>query len=344
MKLSVVIPVYNVAPYLRRCLDSIAAAIKCCEGRGIAQNEIEVICVDDCSTDGSSEILDEYAAKASYFVINHLKSNRGVSFARNDALKVARGEWVGFVDSDDAVAEEWFFNALKVLEKFPDADIVNFDALVSVVSPEDLSRAIRRAKCANVRILSCSKDVQARKKALYVFPRYGWSMRNFIRRDCLSGVQFPESLRLKEDIAFFLELSMHISKFVLADYPGYFYIRREGSAVARPRRDEDGILLAESLLALGRKYQSADLWRAITVALGYDFVQWAEERDPRLEYNPDSCPIRMNWRKLQAEGGDYLSAMYFWWRIGIRHWLTTGDIVWARRIRRVREWMAARFI
>lgn len=344
MKLSVIIPVYNVAPYLRRCLDSVIAAIKYCENKDIAQDKIEVICVDDCSTDGSGEILDEYAAKASYFAIHHLKSNRGVSFARNAALKVARGEWVGFVDADDAVAESWFFNVLKVFKKFPDADLVNFDALVPIWHPEDLPQAIRRAKRAKVRILSYFEGGLAQKKALYLFPRYGWSMRNFIRRDCLSGVQFPEDLRLKEDIAFFLELSMHISKLVLADFPVYFYIRREGSAVARPRRDEDGVLFADSLLALGRKCQSKNLWRAITVALGYDFIQWAEERDPRLEYNPDSCPIRANWRKLQEEGGDYLSAMYFWWRIGIRHWLKTGDLTWARRIRRIREWMAARFI
>ncbi len=343
MKLSVIVPVYNVAPYLRGCLDSIVAAIKYCARRGIPQDEIEVICVDDCSTDPSGAILDEYAAKVPNFIIHHLKVNKGVSFARNAALKVARGEWVGFVDADDSVAENWFFNALKVLEEHPTADIVNFDALVPIWRPEDLSRAIERAKRAKVRVLSCSRGAHAHKKALYVFPRYGWPMRNFVRRSSLTRFQFPENLRLKEDIAFFLELSMHISELVLAEFPGYFYTRRIGSALMRPRNDEDSVIFADKLLELGRKYQSADLWRAITVALGYDFVQWAKERDPSLEYNPDSCPIRERWRKLQAEGGDYLSAMYFWWRIGIRHWLKTGDLVWARRIRRIREW-TARFI
>ncbi len=344
MTLSVIIPVYNVAPYLRRCLESVARAVARCVRVGVEAREIEVICVDDGSTDGSGAILDAFAASNPSFVVLHLVSNRGVSAARNAALDIARGEWVGFVDADDAVSEDWFANTLKILHSHPSADILNIATFASIRQPKDLSRAIERAKRGRVRVLSRHADEQARQKALYIFSRYGWPFRNFIRRSCLADVRFPKGVRLKEDVAFFLALSMRVSNLVLADYPGYFYSRREGSALMRPRRDEEGISLARALLELGRKHKNEELWRAITVALGYDFIHWADERDPSLASDPSRCEIRELWRTLRQEGGDHLSAMYFWWRIGIRHWLKTGDIVWARRIRRMREWIAARFI
>ena len=111
----------------------------------------------------------------------------------------------------------------------------------------------------------------------------------------------------------------------------------------RRRKDADSVAFGNALLELGRRYQAEDLWRAITVAQGYDFVQWADERDPSEPYDVEHCAIRDVWRRLLREGGDHLSEMYFWWRIAIRHWLKTGDLSWAHRIRRVREWMG-RFI
>ncbi len=91
--ISVIIPVYNVEKYLSRCLDSV-----------INQNffNIEIICINDGSTDGSLFILRDYAARDSRFRIIE-QDNRGVSAARNAGLEVARGTWIAFVDSDDEV-------------------------------------------------------------------------------------------------------------------------------------------------------------------------------------------------------------------------------------------------
>lgn len=80
MTFSIIIPVYNVAPYLRECLDSVLAQI-CTDW------EWEAICVDDGSTDGSGAILDEYAARDGRFKVIH-QTNAGVSAARNAALNV----------------------------------------------------------------------------------------------------------------------------------------------------------------------------------------------------------------------------------------------------------------
>ena len=89
---SVIIPVYAVEAYLRRCLDSVIAQ---------TYTNLEVICVNDCSPDSSAVILEEYAQKDPRFVIIQHKENKGQGAARNTGLDVAHGEYVYFLDSDD---------------------------------------------------------------------------------------------------------------------------------------------------------------------------------------------------------------------------------------------------
>lgn len=101
MKFSIVIPVYNVEHYLRECLDSVLSQ---------TYSDWEAICVNDGSTDGSSAILEEYAAKDSRFRMVSQK-NAGTAAARNTGLKVANGDYIFFLDSDD-----WIENyALQIL-------------------------------------------------------------------------------------------------------------------------------------------------------------------------------------------------------------------------------------
>lgn len=88
---SIVVPVYNAAPYLRKCLDSVVNQ---------TLKNVEIIFIDDGSTDGSSEICQEYAAKDNR-IIYYKKVNEGLAAARQDGIERAHGEYVGFVDSDD---------------------------------------------------------------------------------------------------------------------------------------------------------------------------------------------------------------------------------------------------
>ena len=90
-KVSVIIPVYNVENYLRQCLDSVVNQ---------TLKEIEIICVDDGSTDDSFDILQEYAEKDARIKVVKQK-NQGVGFSRNKGIKLANGEFVCFLDSDD---------------------------------------------------------------------------------------------------------------------------------------------------------------------------------------------------------------------------------------------------
>ena len=107
IKISVIIPVYNCKMYLRQCIESV-----------INQDEknIEIILVDDGSTDGSSSICEEYAKKDKRITFVH-KKNEGVSVARNVGLKNAKGKYIAFVDADDYINPKTYSKAFEHMEK-----------------------------------------------------------------------------------------------------------------------------------------------------------------------------------------------------------------------------------
>ncbi len=110
--LSIIIPVYNIQEYLSKCLGSVLAQ---------TYSPIEIICVDDGSTDGSGVLLDEYATKDNRIRVFH-KENGGVSSARLKGVEEARGDWIGFVDGDDWVEPEMYERLIENAIKY-DADI-----------------------------------------------------------------------------------------------------------------------------------------------------------------------------------------------------------------------------
>lgn len=112
-KVSVVVPVYNAEKYLEECLDSIMVQ---------TLKDIEVICVNDGSTDRSGQILNEYAKKDSRIKVIH-KENGGVVSARNTGVDIAEGKYIGFVDSDDWVEPEMYEKLYEIAER-EDVDLV----------------------------------------------------------------------------------------------------------------------------------------------------------------------------------------------------------------------------
>ena len=114
MKLSVVVPVYNVEKYLPRCLDSLLR-------QGLEVGEYEVICVNDGSPDNSAEILAEYEKKHPDIIKVIKQENKGLGEARNTGMRVAQGEYIAFVDSDDYIIDQGFgYLCSHFLNKKPD--------------------------------------------------------------------------------------------------------------------------------------------------------------------------------------------------------------------------------
>ena len=123
MKVSIIIPIYNVAPYIKRCLDSVVAQ---------TFQDIECILVNDCGTDNSKEIvqqyIDSYQGPIQFKFIHHEK-NLGLSGARNTGIRIATGDWLYFLDSDDSIIPDCIAILLALQEKYPDADFVQGNLL-----------------------------------------------------------------------------------------------------------------------------------------------------------------------------------------------------------------------
>ncbi len=201
---SIIVPVYNVAPYLREALDSVLAQTFA---------DWECLCVDDGSTDGSGAILDEYAAKDSRFRVFH-KENGGVSSARNLALDNAKGGWFWFVDADDMIHPQ----ALDVLEK-----IVRENSCVEAVS--------FRATCEKWGDLQYQGTVIAVEHSYESLWRFTVSA-SFVlyRHDKIGNLQF-QNYCVGEDGLFSMKYFLALSQWVETDMKLYFYRSREGSAM-----------------------------------------------------------------------------------------------------------------
>ncbi|MBQ6568467.1 MAG: glycosyltransferase family 2 protein, partial [Treponema sp.] len=121
------IPVYNCAPYLNQCLDSVL---------GQTLKDLEVIAVDDCSSDGCGKILDGYAAKDSRVHVIHLPENHRQGYARNRGIERATGEYLYFLDSDDMIVPEALSELCELADR-DGLDAVFFDSFDKYES-EDL--------------------------------------------------------------------------------------------------------------------------------------------------------------------------------------------------------------
>ncbi len=176
--ISVIVPVYNVEPYLKKCLDSIVNQ---------TYTNLEILIIDDGSSDKSGAICDEYAATDSRIRVFHTE-NRGLSCARNLGLNNAAGEWIGFVDSDDWIEPDMYECLLsRALET--GADVVEcghyreHDAKTITVIKQEQQMSGMDA----VRALLNKKLINAVWNKLY-------------KRRCFEDIRYPEG-RVYEDIA-----------------------------------------------------------------------------------------------------------------------------------------------
>ncbi|MGN0724243.1 MAG: glycosyltransferase family 2 protein [Treponema sp.] len=204
-KISIIVPVYNVEKYIRRCLDSIAAQ---------TFTDWECICVDDGTPDASGKICDEYAQKDSRFVVIH-KENGGVSSARNVGLDAAKGEWICFVDSDDWVEKEM----LEVLYK---ASIENnAEVVVSGLRITD-KHGNYQEFLPSAGWLSMPRDFQS-----YFNAPWGKLYRKTIILE--NKIYFPEGITLAEDLYFVFNVFFTSQKIFGIDKSFYNYYKNSSS-------------------------------------------------------------------------------------------------------------------
>ena len=239
---SIVIPVYNVAPYLRECLDSVFAQ---------TFPDWECICVDDGSTDESNKTLDEYAAADSRFRVIH-QANAGVSVARNVALDVAQGSWIWFVDGDDVIhlhALEW---AAERIRDFSDIDTlcIKYAYVPNGEMVKRNEKTLETARC-DLRRDRCSDTLNAH--------RYGPGS-CIVSRTALAENRFGLFIR-GEDTLFLSHIYWETKTWLLTDAEVYFYRIRPGSAMqSTPTVVCVRDFLQTKLLALNEMDVHRNLW------------------------------------------------------------------------------------
>lgn len=207
---SIVIPVYNVAPYLGECLDSLLA--QTCP-------DWEALCVDDGSTDGSGAILDAYAEKDPRIQVFH-QANGGVSSARNRALEAVRGEWLGFLDSDDMFHPQ----LLEVCKRGS-----NIQRAVDVVFFRPFRETSGMAQHFTNPTMKCQSFLP--QIAEWYFSDSLWA--HFFRFSVIQSARFrPYSIA--EDLLYMTQVGVLLRGGVDVDASLYYYRSREGSAILSP--------------------------------------------------------------------------------------------------------------
>lgn len=222
MKLSVIVSVYNMAPWLRECLESVRLSAVRLVREAPDDRLVEIVCVDDGSTDGSGVMIDEFAeggsqtAGVSWRVIR--QDNRGVSAARNAGLDAATGDFIAFVDGDDTVAESWLTELWQTVSR-PGVEMV-------------------RGRWTGEEQREVGDDVAG-------VCRHGYVWISCYRRETIGETRFVDGLGFAEDLVFNLELLAKGACFARCDCVGYHYRQRSDSARTREVSGDEWLKLVD---------------------------------------------------------------------------------------------------
>lgn len=234
MKISIIIPIYNVAPYIKRCLDSVAAQT--------FTGDIECILVDDCGKDDSMTIarqwIKNYSGRISFVILCHTH-NQGLSAARNTGIEVASGDYIYFLDSDDAITPDCIEILADLAVKYPDADLITGNTVTNAegimhhhfrtLAPD----CVTNQEQIDYALLSATIDT-------------AWNRlvkRHFLIQHALT---FPIGI-VHEDVCWLYFLAKHTQKVAFTNKGTYYYYHNEQSimnskAVLKKRISSYGVI------------------------------------------------------------------------------------------------------
>ena len=213
---SVIVCIYNVEPWIKRCLDSLV---------GQTLKNIEIICIDDGSRDNSIKICEEYAARDKRIQIIR-KENGGVASARNVGLKVATGEYIGFVDPDDSV-DTGFFEKLYSKAVKTGADMVKGQKFQTVAD----NRIIKFIEpfyktIGKIPVISSNKKIRKNRGHFNYCFWLAIYKRDFLQKN---GINFPAEIITGADSVFLAKAVCLANKIEFANSAYYNYFRRPDS-------------------------------------------------------------------------------------------------------------------
>jgi len=262
-KLTVIVPVYNTEKYLKKCIDSLLSQ---------TLDNIQIIIVNDGSTDNSAEIINEFYINYHDRIMVINKENGGLSSSRNFAFSHIAGEYVGFVDSDDYIQNN-MYEEMYNLARQNDLDFVECDFYWDYPSKSkiDIGRPYinKQSYYIDSRVMSCNK---------------------IFRSDLIldNKIFFPEGLRY-EDIEFFYKLIPYIKKSGIVNKPLYHYIQREISIVNNQNiKNADIFIILNNILEFYKNQNIYDNYKNeleylyIRILLGSSFLRIIKIKNKKI--------------------------------------------------------------
>jgi len=322
-KISVIIPVYNTEQYLESCLDSVF---------GQTLKEIEVILVNDGSTDSSLKIMEQYQAKYPDRVKLLSKENGGQATARNVAIPICTGEYIGFVDSDDIIKPEMYEHMYRKAKEM-NADYVECDYVN--VKVNDCGEEERIADYGSrVREYTCKED-------MFIDPMLApWN--KIYKRSLLqeNDVRFPEGY-IYEDTAFCLKAISLVQCFAFVPEKYVVHYFRGGSTmnVNKSKRVSNIFPVLKDVISFYRKrelfekYYSELEYEIVKILLCSSMIRISEIPDKQLkkQYCKDTWTMileffpkykRNKYLKQKGMKNLYMKCVYGW-NIYLFCWLFT---------------------
>lgn len=280
MKLSIIVPIYNVASYLRMCVASLL-------DQDLAKDEYEIILVDDGSTDKCPEICDEYERMFDNIHVLHRK-NGGLSAARNSGIEIARGEYVTFVDSDDYLQKNVLGAILDQMES-QQLDVLRYNYQNvrengEIFVPFKTGKPYFDYSCEVV-------DGETFLNERLGYACYAWAF--VLKRELLEGCIFTEGIYF-EDTDWTPRLLMRAQRVASTEMIVYNYLWREGS-ITLPDNPEKKRKVLEDKISLLRGFKEQQkmvqnkqwfIWQTAGTAmsvLGILATYLNEERKPYLQ-------------------------------------------------------------
>ncbi|WP_138493781.1 glycosyltransferase [Paenibacillus pinistramenti] len=220
---SVIVPVYNVESYLRKCLDSIC---------GQTYSRLEIIVVNDGTRDGSQAIIDEYARNDKR-IRPLMKANGGLSSARNAGMDAAEGDYLAFIDSDDWIAPDMIKQMVRTAEaENSDVVVCNYDKVYADHTERMYLKL--REEIIDVKKLGIAEYMY---RCLFTYEHGHEVWNKLYRREVIerNGIRFePNKEIFSEDLMFNLYVLCHAGRIAAVNQSFYYYLQREGSIMQIP--------------------------------------------------------------------------------------------------------------
>lgn len=232
-KVSIVVPIYNVESYLDRCIDSIIKQ---------THTNLEIILVNDGSTDSSLEICKKYENQDSRIIIVN-KKNGGLGSARNAGIEMMTGDFVAFIDSDDFLHPDMVKNLYFLLN--------NYDADIAVCGFSSFTKEEEIIKKNKRRIMVKTFNTYESLKNMFRWDGIGWTAWNKLYRASLFKTTRYEEGVYSEDMATTYKLLFQSNRVVWSNEPLYYYFHRADGIMRSkpPKRYRDEILIAKKMIS-----------------------------------------------------------------------------------------------